>query len=106
MFATVPEGEGSPDGATVDADGFLWSAQIFGGRVTRYAPDGRIDRVIRLPVSPVTSCAFGGPHLATLYVTAATTLLDAEALARQPLAGSLFAVDVGVRGLAEPVFAG
>ncbi|MGE0748751.1 MAG: SMP-30/gluconolactonase/LRE family protein [Rhodospirillales bacterium] len=102
--AAVPDGLGSPDGATVDADGGIWSAHMFGGRITRYMPDGRIDRVIELPVRPVTSCCFGGADLRTLYITTATVGLDESALAQQPLAGSLFAVDAGVQGLPEPVF--
>ena len=105
-FATVPEGLGHPDGATVDADGFVWSAHIFGGRITRYDPDGRVERVIELPVPQVTSCAFGGSDLETLYVTTASMHMDRAALAAAPLAGALFAVDVGVRGLPEPHFGG
>lgn len=106
VLAAVPDGLGAPDGATVDADGGIWSAHMFGGRVTRYMPDGRIDRVIELPVRPVTSCCFGGADLRTLYITTATVGLDAAALAAQPLAGSVFAVDAGVQGLPEPVFGG
>jgi len=106
VFATTEEGPGKPDGSTVDAAGFLWNAEWDGGRVVRYAPDGRIDRVIELPVSRPTSCAFGGPNLDVLYVTTATFRLDREERARQPLAGGLLAVDVGVCGLPEPRFAG
>jgi L-arabinonolactonase len=106
VFATVPEGEGVPDGATVDAEGFLWSARFDGGRVVRYAPDGRVDREIALPVSRPTSCMFGGPGLDALYVTTATFRLPEERRAREPWAGGLLAVDAGVRGLPEPRFAG
>lgn len=106
VFATIEDGAGSPDGATVDAEGFVWNAHMFGGRVTRYAPDGRVDRVIALPVPQVTCCAFGGPDMQTLYITTASSRMSREELRAQPLAGALFAVDAGVKGLPEPVFGG
>ena len=70
--------------------------------MTRYAPDGRVDRVVELPVQRPTCCAFGGEGLDVLYVTSASTGLSPEDLARGPEAGGLFAVEVGVRGLPEP----
>ena len=70
-----------------------------------FAPDGRLVRTIAMPVSQPTSCEFGGPGWGTLYVTSARMKLDDAALAREPLAGALFAVDVGVTGLPEPRFA-
>ena len=106
VFASLAEGAGHPDGATVDADGFVWNANIFGGRITRYDPDGRVERIIELPVPQVTACAFGGPALDVLYVTTASMGMDAEDLARQPSAGALFAVEVGISGLPEPIFGG
>jgi sugar lactone lactonase YvrE len=105
-FVTVPEADGVPDGATVDAQGYLWSAHMRGWRVTRYTPDGRIDRVIELPCSNITSCGFGGENLDVLYITTARQRLTEEELAAQPLAGSLFAAKPGVSGIAEPVFGG
>jgi sugar lactone lactonase YvrE len=104
VFARVPEGAGYPDGATVDAEGCLWSAHWDGWRVTRYAPDGRVDRVVELPVQRPTSCAFGGEALDVLYVTSASTRLRPDELARGPDAGGLFAVEACVRGLPEPRF--
>jgi L-arabinonolactonase len=95
-----------PDGSAVDVEGFLWNAQWGGARLVRYAPDGQIDRVVALPAAHVSSCAFGGENLATLYVTTARWLLSEEALERQPLAGSLFAFEPDVGGLALPPFAG
>lgn len=106
VFAEVAAADGVPDGATVDAEGYLWSAHMRGGRVTRYAPDGRIDRVITLPCENATSCCFGGPDLDVLYITTARQRLTDDELANQPLAGSLFAAKVGVKGLPEPRFAG
>lgn len=101
---TTLQGSGSPDGSTVDSDGCLWNAEWGGGRVVRYTPDGRVDRVIQLPCSHVSCCAFGGAKLDLLFITTARTALDSAALAREPLAGALFAVDAGVRGLADTPF--
>jgi sugar lactone lactonase YvrE len=95
---------GFPDGATVDAEGFIWSAQFKASRVVRYAPDGRIDRVIELPVDKPTSVAFGGPQLDRLYITTASQFMSTAELAAQPLAGALLATDPGVRGLPESRF--
>lgn len=97
---------GRPDGAAVDAAGYLWNARYGGGCVARFAPDGRLDRMVPLPVSQPTSCAFGGPALATLFVTTARQRLSASVLAAQELAGSLLAFEPGVAGLPEPAFAG
>jgi L-arabinonolactonase len=96
----------NPDGGTIDEEGYLWNAQWDGWRLVRYAPDGTLDRVAELPVQKPTSCMFGGPDLDTLYVTSAVWDLTPEQLAGQPQAGGLFAVDVGVRGVPEPRFAG
>ncbi len=89
-----------------DAEGFYWSAAIGGGRLVRYAPDGRVDREVELPVSCPTMCAFGGDGLDTLYVTSARQFVAEAALADEPLAGGLFALDPGVKGLPEPRFKG
>ena len=103
VFVTV-EGPGFPDGSTVDADGCLWNAEWGGARVVRYAPDGRVIRVLPLPASQVTCCAFGGVGLDRLYVTTARTGLDPSTLAAEPHAGALFAFEVGVSGLADAPF--
>ena len=95
-----------PDGSTIDTEGYLWNAQWDGWRVARYAPDGRLDRVVPLPVQKPTSCMFGGPDLRTLYVTSAVWDLTPEQLRDQPQAGGLFALDVGIGGVPEPRFAG
>jgi len=105
-FVDVPEGVGIPDGLTVDAEGFVWSAHWDGWCITRYDPDGKVDRVINLPVPRPTSCCFGGPDFATLYVTSARIRLSAQQLAEAPLSGSVFAVQPGVHGLPETAFAG
>lgn len=104
VFATT-KAPGFPDGSTVDADGYLWNAEFNAWRVVRYAPDGRVDRVVELPTWRPTCCAFGGPNLDVLYVTTASQQMTAEELEAQPLAGALLALDVGARGLPEPRFA-
>lgn len=104
VFATT-QPPGFPDGSTVDADGFLWNAEFNAARLVRYAPDGRVDRVLPMPVPRPTCCAFGGPRLDTLYVTTASQHMSPEELEAEPLAGALLALDVGVRGLPEPRFA-
>jgi sugar lactone lactonase YvrE len=97
---------GAADGCTVDAEGCLWQALVYAGKLVRYTPDGRVDRVIDMPVKKVTSLAFGGPNLDTLFVTS---------MAKPPLPrfpedgqqrGALFAITgLGVQGLAEKRFA-
>jgi L-arabinonolactonase len=107
-FAKVDRsGGGAADGSTVDAEGFLWNALVYAGKIVRYAPDGGVDRVIDMPVKKVTSVMFGGPNLDTLFVTS----MAKPPLPRFPsdgvLRGSLFAIyDLGVRGVPEPRFGG
>jgi sugar lactone lactonase YvrE len=87
------------DGLTVDDGGDLWVAMWDGGAVRRYDPEGSLLATVPLPVDRPTSCAFGGPSSATLFVTTARQGLDAPALARQPDAGRVFRVDgLGVTG--------
>jgi sugar lactone lactonase YvrE len=98
--------DGGPDGSAVDEEGFIWNAQWALSRVVRYAPDGRIDRIVSFPVAQPSSCAFGGPDLDVLYVTSAREGLAADHLAAHPLSGGLFALRPGVKGLPLPPFAG
>ena len=97
---------GRPDGSCIDADGCLWNARYGGGAVVRITPDGRIDRIVELPASQPTSCAFGGTRLDELYVTTAAQRLDAEQLASQPAAGCVLVLRPGVTGIPEARFAG
>lgn len=105
VFA-APEGQGYPDGSCVDAQGFLWNARWEGGCVIRFAPDGSIDRIVEVPVSRVTCCAFGGEDLSTLFITTSRLHLSEDELRRQPQAGGLFAVRPGVAGQPPNLFAG
>ncbi len=97
--------DGVPDGSTVDAEGYLWNAQVYGGYVVRYAPDGSVDRRIEMPVKKVTSVMFGGPDLDLLYVTSMAKPPLPHLPEDGPLGGSLFVIrNLGVRGIPEPRF--
>jgi sugar lactone lactonase YvrE len=107
LFVQVPADAGHPDGQCVDAEDHLWIAHWNGGRVTRYRPDGTVDRVVALPAPLVTSCCFGGQDLSTLYVTTARAGLTPAALDAAPLSGGLFAITgLGVKGRASARFGG
>ena len=105
MFVQVESGV-ILDGAAVDVEGGYWIALYDAGKVVRYRPDGLLDREIVLPVTRPTMLAFGGSDLQTLYITTASHRLSPEQRAAQPLAGGIFAVEAGVRGLPEPRFRG
>lgn len=98
LFAGREAAPGFPDGAATDVDGCLWSTRWEGGCLARFAPSGALDRIIEMPVDRVTSCAFGGPGLQTLFVTSAAVGLSAEEKAATPSAGAVFAVQAGVAG--------
>ena len=102
---SIPAELGLPDGLTIDAEGGLWVALWGGAAVHRYV-DGRLDAVVTLPVSQPTSCAFGGENLDELYVTSAREGLSLEQREAQALAGAVFRIRPGVRGLPAAVFAG
>ncbi len=106
VFARLKEDDGFPDGLAVDSAGFVWSAIWDGWRVIRFAPDGSIDREVRMPVQRPSSCVFGGADVKTLYITSACVELSWRALEAGPLAGSLFAIDVDVPGQVESNFNG
>jgi sugar lactone lactonase YvrE len=107
VFAQVPPADGHPDGLVVDAEDHVWGAHWGGARLTRYRPDGTVERVLDMPAPQVTSACFGGPALDVLYVTSAAIGLDAAALAKYPHAGGLFAVTgLGIKGRPPRRFAG
>lgn len=91
---------GFPDGSAVDSEGYLWNCRFYGNCIVRVAPDGKIDRVVEMPVENITTCTFGGADLTTLFVTTAS----AEAPRGDRLAGSLFSIQTGVRGQPENRF--
>ena len=106
LFACLPDGEGMPDGLIVDAEGFIWSGHWDGWRLTRYDPDGRIERQVRFPVQHVISFAFGGRDLDELFVTTSSWDFGDEEKKQQPWAGDLLRLRPGAKGLVEPAFAG
>ena len=95
---------GRPDGASVDAEGCYWFAAVDGGRIVRLDPAGNEIVAIELPVSRPTKPVFGGADLSTIFVTSMSAGLDAAQFEREPLAGSVFAIETGVRGFAQPRF--
>jgi sugar lactone lactonase YvrE len=106
VFVDLTARKALPDGSCVDAQGFLWNCEFAGNRITRYAPDGRVDRTIELPVKSPTCCCFGGDAFETLYVVSSTHRHSPEQRAAEPWSGGLLAIDVGVRGLPEAAFGG
>ncbi len=105
-FARYGEGDGFPDGMTVDAEGGLWIAFWDGWCLRRLSPEGERIAELSVPVQRPTSCAFGGERLETLFITSARIGLEGTELACQPYAGGLFAANVGVTGIADVPFAG
>ncbi len=106
-FAKMEHPDAGFDGATVDSQGGVWSALVYGGKLVRYTPDGGVDRVIEMPVKKVTSVMFGGPDLDILYVTSMAKPPLPRFPADPALRGSLFAIhDLGFRGIPEMRFAG
>jgi sugar lactone lactonase YvrE len=102
----IPREAGLPDGMAIDEEGLLWIAMYEGWCVRRYRPTGELDRIVKLPVSHVTSCAFGGEDLGDLFVTTGRSGLTAQELTDQNEAGALFRVRPAVRGLPSAAFAG
>jgi sugar lactone lactonase YvrE len=102
---TLVEVDGVPDGLAVDSLGCIWVAMCGGWEVQRFTPSGRLDRVVRLPGSLVTTCCFGGPDLGTLFVAVSAHGLDDSSLSTEK-AGYIFALDPGVQGLPGPEFLG
>jgi sugar lactone lactonase YvrE len=103
-FTRFEQSWGHPDGMAVDAEGHVWVCHWGASRITRFAPDGTVERTVSVPTAQVTKCAFGGPDLTTLYITTA-------AIGRDPhidvMAGHLFKVETGgIRGLKTNIFEG
>jgi sugar lactone lactonase YvrE len=114
LFASFKDDAGVADGSTIDEEGCVWNAQVIGGELVRYAPDGSVERRIGMPVKNVTSLMFGGDRLDELYCTSMARVkhpavheLFRKEVKPQFLAGSLFRITgLGIRGLPEPRFAG
>jgi sugar lactone lactonase YvrE len=106
ILAQIPHPAATPDGMAVDSEGTLWVAMWDGAGIHRYSPDGRLLETIDMPVSRVTSVAFGGSGMDQLFITTARHGLSPQQMASEPLAGSILALDVGVAGLPPYEFAG
>lgn len=104
-FVNLGEGQGFPDGATVDTAGGYWMANVAAGALRRYNPDGTLDRTIELPFSNPTKPAFGGPDLATLFVTSTQMAIPPLQPPSAPN-GPIFALEPGEHGVPEVPFAG
>jgi L-arabinonolactonase len=114
VLVSTAADSGFADGSTVDAEGFIWNAQVISGDLIRYAPDGTVDRKIGMPVRNITSVMFGGEKLDEIYVTSMARVAhpaahDKFAKQNKPQfgAGSLFRIKgLGIRGLPEHRFGG
>lgn len=100
-WVKVGDSQGNPDGLAVDAEGGVWVAMHWSGRIHRYRRDGVLDTVVTAPTQRVTSLAFGGPDLGDLYVTSACFSFSEQQLVDDPHAGGLFRFRPGVTGLAS-----
>ncbi|MCB1341049.1 MAG: SMP-30/gluconolactonase/LRE family protein [Pseudooceanicola sp.] len=104
LFARMQSG-GMPDGATVDAEGYVWSTQYGAGRIDVFAPDGTLARVVPVPAVQPTCVAFGGEDMRTLFITTGRQHMSADALKADPLAGALLSMQTEVPGLEETPYA-
>jgi D-xylonolactonase len=108
VFVQVPREEGIPDGLAVDAEGYVWSAQWYGGCVVRYDPEGKVERRIPVPAKQTSSLAFGGPDLTDIFITSAGR---SEPMPCMPpgydavngnFGGQLYHIHLGIAGQAQP----
>lgn len=103
VFART-EGESTPDGSTIDAEGYLWNAQWGASKVVRYSPDGKVDCEVKLPASQPTCVCFAGAKLNLLVVSSARESLSNVHLAEQPEAGNVFIFNTPYVGSQESRF--
>ncbi len=102
VFVDMQQHLGRPDGAAIDADGCYWVCATDAGLVSRFTPEGKLDQSLAVPTAKPAMCAFGGDNLDTLFVTSLRRAgISAE---EDPYAGRVFALQPGVKGLAEPMF--
>jgi D-xylonolactonase len=94
LFYAAPEGEGDPDGLAIDTEDNVWSARWGASAVLVLDKHGKLKDKLTFPVERVSSAAFGGPELDTLYVTTASLGEPGEA-------GTLYRVKVPARGRPE-----
>ena len=99
IFYETSKEQGRPDGATVDSDGYYWTACFMGGRILRISPDGKLDKTILMPVRDVTMVTFGGDNLNIMFVTSSKEILKKNEIKKYPLSGSLFSIETEYTGL-------
>jgi sugar lactone lactonase YvrE len=104
LFATIAADDGLPDGLCVDSEDHVWSAHWDGGKISRYHPDGTVERTVSLPVPRPTSLAFGGNNFSTLFITTARHQLSEEQLREAPLSGAILSINCEVPGLPSARF--
>ena len=105
LFARIAQGEGNPDGPTIDSEGCVWISLYAGWEVRRYSPAGELIARVRFPVANITKIAFGGDDLRTVFATTARQKLAPEEIAPQPDIGNLFEFRVDVPGVPCPLIA-
>ena len=98
VFVRTAKDEGVPDGMTVDAEGYVWSARWDGGCLVRYAPEGREVMRVRFPARKVSSVVFGGDNCTDMYVTTAGGNKKEQ---EGSGAGALFRLNLGIQGVPE-----
>ena len=106
LFVKVPCTQGIPDGLTVDAQGYVWSAQWYGNCVMRYDPDGNEERKIEVPSGQTSSVVFGGEYLTDIYVTSAAEVVRLSAAPEgydfdAPHNGCVYRFNLGIKGKEE-----
>ncbi|KAB8154220.1 SMP-30/gluconolactonase/LRE family protein [Kordia sp. TARA_039_SRF] len=105
VVVTIPVTEGSPDGMAIDENDMLWVGLWNGNCIANYNPKtGKLIQKIKVPAHNVTSCAFGGEDLQTLYITTSSLDMTEEETAKYPLAGSLFKIKLDVKGVHSDFF--
>lgn len=102
-FVDMSKYPGRPDGAAVDAQGAYWICANDAGLVHRFLPDGQLERSLPVPVPKPTMAAFGGPNMDRLFVASISPAVPVEGYDAS-LAGGLFMLQPGVRGLPEVPF--
>ncbi|HOU69532.1 MAG TPA: SMP-30/gluconolactonase/LRE family protein [Paludibacteraceae bacterium] len=106
VIIRFPQGVGTPDGSTIDEEGMLWIAHWGGACVSRWNPQtGEMIGKVNVLTRDITSVAFGGDDLGTLFITTVSAWVPDSVKARYPDSGSLFAIKPGVKGLPSKVFA-
>ena len=108
IFVDVPKDEGMPDGMTVDAEGYVWSAQWYGKCVMRYDPDGKVERRLETPARQTTSLIFGGSDMTDIFITTASKPAWLHMIPKDydyddvtNLGGPVYKINLGIKGKPE-----